>query len=411
MQINVIQTMKRNISINFVVRESKIRIDGTAPIQVSLCLNSDRASFSTGKAVKPENWDRKAQKVKGRDEVTLELNRYLESIKARLYRLETELMDRELEVSVDMLRDAYLGKLDCLKDWTLLGVAEAHLNDLRGKIGKALAASTVWEYEYCVRLLRLYLQTRLGRKDISIKEVNPSLISGFHSWLLSERKMKQNTTINHLMFLKKVMNIAVMNGYVPYNSLTHYRIERERVDMEYLDEIELQKVIEFDSSIERLVRTKDMFLFGCFTGLSYIDIKMLREDHFETDSEGRRWIKKHREKTGVLSRIPLLPIAQSILDKYSGGKVLLPIQDAADVNRNLKDIATLCGIDKKICFHTSRHTFATTVTLSNDISIEVVSKMLGHTNTRMTSHYAKVVDKCISHQMDGIVDRYRVALG
>jgi integrase len=181
--------------------------------------------------------------------------------------------------------------------------------------------------------------------------------------------------------------------------------------MEYLDEIELQKVIEFDSPIERLVRTKDMFLFGCFTGLSYIDIKMLREDHFETDSEGRRWIKKHREKTGVLSRIPLLPIAQSILDKYSGGKVLLPIQDAADVNRNLKDIATLCGIDKKICFHTSRHTFATTVTLSNDISIEVVSKMLGHTNTRMTSHYAKVVDKCISHQMDGIVDRYRVALG
>ena len=137
---------------------------------------------------------------------------------------------------------------------------------------------------------------------------------------------------------------------------------------------------------------------------------MLREDHFETDSEGRRWIKKHREKTGVLSRIPLLPIAQSILDKYSGGKVLLPIQDAADVNRNLKDIATLCGIDKKICFHTSRHTFATTVTLSNDISIEVVSKMLGHTNTRMTSHYAKVVDKCISHQMDGIVDRYRAVM-
>ena len=402
--------MKRNISINFVVRKSKIRIDGTAPIQVSLCLNGDRAGFSTGKNVKPENWDRKAQKVKGRDEVTMELNRYLESIKARLYRLETELMDKELVVSAETLRDAYLGKLDCLKDWTLLGVAEAHLNDLRGKIGKALAASTVWEYEYCARLIREYLKSGLDRNDIGIKEVNPSLISGFHSWLLCERKMKQNTTTKHLKFLQKIMNLAVMNGYVPYNKLGHYRIERENTDMEYLDEIELQKIIEFDSPLERLIRTKDMFLFGCFTGLSYIDIKMLREEHFETDSEGRRWIKKRREKTGVLSRIPLLPIAQSILDKYKGVKVLLPIQDSADVNRNLKDIAVLCGIDKRICFHTSRHTFATTVTLSNDISIEVVSKMLGHTNTRMTSHYAKVVDKCISHQMDGLVDRYRAVM-
>lgn len=112
----------------------------------------------------------------------------------------------------------------------------------------------------------------------------------------------------------------------------------------------------------------------------------------------------------MLSRIPLLPIAQSILDKYSGGKVLLPIQDSADVNRNLKDIAVLCGIDKKVCFHTSRHTFTTTVTLSNDISLEVVSKMMGHTNTRMTSHYAKVVDKCISSQMDGLMNRYAAVI-
>ena len=133
---------------------------------------------------------------------------------------------------------------------------------------------------------------------------------------------------------------------------------------------------------------------------------MLRREHFETDREGRKWIKKKREKTGVLSRIPLLPFAQSILDKYSGGKVMFPLPSCSDINKSLKDIAVLCGIDKKVCFHTSRHTFATTVTLANDISLEVVSQMMGHTNTRMTSHYAKVIDKSISKQMNSIVDKY-----
>jgi len=144
----------------------------------------------------------------------------------------------------------------------------------------------------------------------------------------------------------------------------------------------------------------------CFTGLSYIDIKTLTPEHFEKDNAGRIWIKKRRVKTGVLSRIPLLPIAKLILDKYKGREKLLPIQDPADINKYLKDIAILCGINKRICFHTSRHTFASTVTLANNISLEVVSKMLGHTNTRMTAHYAKLIDKCIGEQMDKLMDTF-----
>ena len=136
---------------------------------------------------------------------------------------------------------------------------------------------------------------------------------------------------------------------------------------------------------------------------------MLRSGHFETDCEGRKWIKKRREKTGVLSRIPVLPIAQSILDKHSGGKVLLPMPDNADVNRYIKDIAVLCGIDKRVCFHCLRHTFATTVTLAHDIPLEIVSQMMGHTNTRMTSHYAKVIDRSIGNHMSSLINRYETA--
>ena len=132
----------------------------------------------------------------------------------------------------------------------------------------------------------------------------------------------------------------------------------------------------------------------------------MTSEHFEKDNAGRIWIKKRRIKTGILSRIPLLPIAKLILDKYKGGDKLLPIQDPADINKYLKDIAILCGINMRIYFHTSRHNFASTVTLANYISLEVVSKMLGHTNTRMTAHYAKLIDKCIGEQMDKLMNRF-----
>ena len=398
--------MRANNSIYFAVRASKSRQNGMCPIQVQLSKSGERASFSTGKVVKVSDWDAKSQKVRGKDEVSLELNRFLDSVRARLYYLEGVLIDRGIGATPQILRDAYLDKLDCLKDWTLMGVIETHLDELRGKKDKSITASTLWNYEYCQKLIGEFMKSHYKREDMSIKEVKIGFIGSFHSWLLSERKMKQNTTTKFLRFLQKVMNVAVMNGYVPYNTLSLYKVTREPSSPEYLTEEELQKIIDFDSPLERLVRTRDMFLFGCFTGLSYIDIKMLRSEHFETDSEGRRWIKKKREKTGVLSRIPVLPFAQSILDKYSGGKVLLPLQDCGDINFNLKDIAVLCGIDKRICFHTSRHTFATTVTLANDISLEVVSQMMGHTNTRMTSHYARVIDKSISRQMSSIVDKY-----
>lgn len=218
--------------------------------------------------------------------------------------------------------------------------------------------------------------------------------------------MGQNSCTKHLKFLKKLLNLVVANSYISYNPVNAYKVEREPVEMDFLDEEELRKIINFDTPIPRFEKARDFFLFGCFTGLSYIDIKTLAPEHFEKDSAGRIWIKKRRIKTGVLSRIPLLPIAKLILDKYKGGEKLLPIQAPADINKYLKDIAILCGINKRICFHTSRHTFASTVTLANNISLEVVSKMLGHTNTRMTAHYAKLIDKCISEQMDKLMDTF-----
>ena len=398
--------VRSSFAILFFIRDSRVRKDGTTSIEVVLTVNGERCAFSTGKKVKSCNWDKNKQQVKGKDEEAQSLNNYLKAIKAKLYQKEAELLERGFIITADLLRDAYFDKVESIKERSLFEVFEEHNQEQKKLIGNGVSKATHWVSVYTIRLLREFVQQKYKREDLYLRELNLNFIQSFHSFLRIDKGMAQNSSTKHLKLLKKIINLSVANSYMAFNPFSTYKVEREPVDIDFLDEEELRKIINFDTPLPRLERAKDMFLFGCFTGLSYIDIKTLTSEHFEKDSTGRIWIKKRRVKTGVLSRIPLLPIAKLILDKYKGGEKLLPIQDPADINKYLKDIAILCGINKRICFHTARHTFASTVTLANNISLEVVSKMLGHTNTRMTAHYAKLIDKCIGEQMDKLMDTF-----
>ena len=398
--------VRSSFAILFFIRDSRVRKDGTTSIEVVLTVNGERCAFSTGKKVKSCNWDKNKQQVKGKDEEAQSLNNYLKAIKAKLYQKEAELLDRGFIITADLLRDAYFDKIESIKERSLFEVFEEHNQEQEKLIDNGVSKATHWVSVYTIRLLREFVHQKYKREDLYLRELNLNFIQSFHSFLRINKDMAQNSSTKHLKLLKKIINLSVANSYMAFNPFSTYKVEREPVDIDFLDEEELRKIINFDTPLPRLERAKDMFLFGCFTGLSYIDIKTLAPEHFEKDSAGRIWIKKRRVKTGVLSRIPLLPIAKLILDKYKGGEKLLPIQDPADINKYLKDIAILCGINKRICFHTSRHTFASTVTLANNISLEVVSKMLGHTNTRMTAHYAKLIDKCIGEQMDKLMDTF-----
>ena len=398
--------VRSSFSILFFIRESKARKNGNVPIEVMITVNGERNSFSTGKQIAIEKWDKTKQQVKGKDQETQNLNNYLKAIKAKLYQKEAELLERGFIITAQILYDAYFDKVESLKERSLFEVFEEHNQEQEKLVGNGVSKATHWVSVYTIRLLREFVQQKYKREDLYLRELNLNFIQSFHSFLRIDKGMAQNSSTKHLKLLKKIINLSVANSYMAFNPFSTYKVEREPVDIDFLDEEELRKIINFDTPLPRLERAKDMFLFGCFTGLSYIDIKTLAPEHFEKDSAGRIWIKKRRVKTGVLSRIPLLPIAKLILDKYKGGEKLLPIQDPADINKYLKDIAILCGINKRICFHTSRHTFASTITLANNISLEVVSKMLGHTNTRMTAHYAKLIDKCIGEQMDKLMDTF-----
>ena len=398
------QMVRSSFSILFFIRESKVRKNGTVPIEVIITVNGERCSFSTGKQVSIERWDKTKQQVKGKDEEAKSLNNYLKAVKAKLYQKEAELLDKGFVITAKLLCDAYQGKVEFLKEKSLFDVFMEHNREQEKLIGKGVSKATYWVSDYTVRLLKEFIQQQYKREDMYLRELNLNFIQSFHSFLRADKGMCQNSSTKHLKLLKKILNLAVANSYVSFNPFAAYKVEREPVEIDFLTEEELRKIINFDTPLPRLEKARDMFLFGCFTGLSYIDVKTLTAAHFEKDSEGRIWIKKRRVKTGVLSRIPLLPMAKMILEKYKGSDKLLPIQDAADINKYLKDIAILCNINKRITYHTSRHTFASTVTLANNISLEVVSKMLGHTNTRMTAHYAKLVDETIANQMDKIAN-------
>lgn len=397
---------KHSVNVNFRVKKSRKNKDGMSPIECNICVNGERSSFFIGKQTKAEDWNEKKQNVKSSGKDANLINDFIYQLRGRIFEKENELLGRGYLITAQLLKDAANDNIEELKQKTLMEVFDSYQEIRKGMVGKTIVKDTFYHNELTGRYIRDFIKTKLNREDVSLSEVKLNFIQGFHSYLLSGKNLCQNGAVKHLKFLKFLMNYSVANGHIYVNSIANYKVEKQPVEIDYLDEFELRKIINFDSPIARFMRTKDAFLFGCYTGLSYIDIKTLRKEHFETDSEGRIWIKKKRVKTGVLSRIPLLPMAKILMEKYKdfGGDAVMPIQDPADVNANLKDIALLCGINKHVTFHTSRHTFASTVTLANNISLEVVSKMMGHTNTRMTSHYAKLIDKTIAEQMDKLME-------
>lgn len=397
---------KHCTTVYFLLKKTRVNKNGESPIVAYISVNGERESYYTGKRIKISDWDSEKQVVKGKSENAKLINEYINQLRHKIFEKELELMEKGYMVTAHLLKEAVNERVEAIKKKTLLTIFNDYMKMRLPMIGKTIVQDTYNNNALTGRYIKEFMKSELKREDIFLHEIRIDFIQGFHSFLLGTKKNKQNSCVKHLKFLKQLLDMGVVNGHIHHNPLQTYKVEREPVEIDFLDYDELQKIINYSTPIKRFERTRDAFLFGCFTGLAYIDIKTLRKEHLETDSEGRIWIKKKRVKTGVLSRIPLLPMAKLLLEKYKDwpGEMIMPIQDCTDVNENLKDIALLCGINKHLTFHTSRHTFASTVTLANNISMEVIAKMMGHTNTRMTARYAKLVDESIAKQMDKLSD-------
>ncbi|MFC3336158.1 site-specific integrase [Flavobacterium palustre] len=276
------------------------------------------------------------------------------------------------------------------------------------------APGTLERYETSLKHTQNFLKWKYSISDISIEKIDHAFITEYEFYLRSERKCANNTAVKYIKNFHKIINQCLANGWLDKDPFVNYKAKVKEVIREFLTEKEIETIMNKEFVSERLELVRDIFIFSCFTGLAYIDVKQLTLNNISLGIDGDKWIYKNRQKTDTTSKIPLLPTAQLILDKYENHPVcknekrLLPILSNQKMNAYLKEIADVCGIKKDLTFHIARHTFATTVTLSNGVPIETVSKMLGHTNLKTTQHYAKILDKKISEDMQFLKDKFNV---
>ena len=282
----------------------------------------------------------------------------------------------------------------------------------RGNDGNSEA--NIQKHRCCFDHFQKFIREEYRASDLSFSAINRSTIDNLAEYLKTTGKCSHNTDMKHMQIIKKIYRVGIDNGWVRVNAFANFKFKIKTVDRNCLTEEELQRLMDKTFDIHRLDHVKDLFLFSCFTGLAYVDLANLKRSNIVKNG-GSDWIKNKRAKTGVEASIPLLEPARKILEKYRAGwqslendKPLFNVISNQKLNGYLKEIARICKIDKPVSFHLARHTFATTVTLSNDIPLETVSKMLGHSRITMTQHYSKVIDKKIAKDTEKLFEKYKL---
>jgi len=301
------------------------------------------------------------------------------------------------------LRDAILG-INTTKPRQVIEIWEENIEDLAMLIGKEVSKATVQKYRTTKNHFRDFLFKKYKVKDLSVKALKPEMIAAFNLYLKTEKGIGYNTAIKFLQSFRRIIKIALRNGWMLKDPFVGVNMSLKEVSRPYLTDEELERIIKLDSRFDRINKVKDFFIFSCFTGLAYTDVKKLKGKEIIKTDKGY-WIKTQRQKTGGESNIPLLPVPLSIINKYNpvdeifDNDPVLPILSNQKMNAYLKELADLTSISKNLSYHVARHTFATTVTLMNDVPIESVSRMLGHKSIKTTQHYARVVDKKVEADM------------
>ncbi len=406
--------MNSAVSILFYIKRAKINVDGVCPIYTRVTINSKRFEFSTNKFISPDKWSTEGAKVKGNSEDARSINNQLDIIKNQIMDAEKRLYKKEIQINSENLRNELFGIKE--RERLLIPIFTEHNRKIKELVGSEYAPGTLERYETSLKHTKDFLQWKYRVSDIDIEKIDHAFITEYEFYLRTERKCANNTAVKYIKNFHKIINICLANGWLNKDPFANYKSKVKEVIREFLTEQEIQSLMEKEFVSERLELVRDIFVFSCFSGLAYIDVKQLSKDNIVLGIDGDKWINKNRQKTDTNSKIPLLPTAQYILDKYANHPVcvnedkLLPIFSNQKMNAYLKEIATVCGINKELTFHIARHTFATTVTLSNGVPIETVSKMLGHTNLKTTQHYAKILDKKISEDMQVLKAKFNTKL-
>ena len=396
MQIN-------KISILFLLQRNRVNKQGKCPTRCRITYNGKRKIFSIGLFINPSFWYSKLQKVKPPNKENDIINTQLSLIKNNINQAFLLLQIQEKNFDVEDIYLQYKGE-NIKTDKTLLEVFKMHNERMLKLIGMEYSKATYSKFIEARTHTLNFIKFQYKKSDFLLSNLNMKFLNDFDFYLKSEKNHKQITINKSIQRLRKIVKLALSEGYLQNDPFLQYKPKRVIKKVVYLTVNELKELEEYQFSQKRLQQVKDMFIFCCYTGLAYLEMSTLSKEHIVKGFDGNDWIQMYRTKTKSDISIPLLPKAKEILDKYDNAlnayNALLPVISNQKFNSYLKEIAEIVGIDKRLTHHIARKTFATTVLLYNDVPMEIVSKLLGHSKITVTQeHYAKVVNKKVSEQM------------
>lgn len=402
--------MRKSISVRFFARKDRATDDGLAPVFMRIGIGEKRINIVTKINVKLTEWSVEHSKLKGNSDEARKINKLLEGFKFKAFDYQRELMSEGKEVTLENIKAKWYG-LSFEKPRMLMEIFKEHNDQMKALINREFSPLTFERYETSYRHTLEFMKWKYQIEDIDIKQLNYEFISNYEFWLKSVRKCDHNTSVKYLSNFKKIVHIAIKHGWLDKDPFVGFKMTKREVERPFLVKEELERIIAKQFSVQRISQVRDIFIFCCYTGLAYADVEKLTREEITTGVDGKKWIWTSRQKTDSATRVPLLTPALNILDRYADDPQcmnkgrLLPVLSNQKMNTYLREIADACEITKKMTFHTARHTFATTVTLSNGVPIETVSKMLGHRNLKTTQHYARILDLKVSEDMQNLQDK------
>lgn len=397
--------MRQTISVKFFARKDRAMNNGQVPVFMRIGIDRKRLNIATKLHVTPDDWSIQDCQLKSRTKDALRINKMLEGFKMKAFDYQRELMNEGKSITLENIKAKWYG-ISLERKVMLMEIFKQHNEQMKALVNKEFSPLTFERYETSFRHTQEFMRWKYKISDIDIKELKYEFIADYEFWLKAVRNCDHNTSMKYLSNFKKIVHICIKNGWLTRDPFVGFKMAKREVERPFLVEEELARIVNKEFPMPRLQQVKDIFIFCCYTGLAYADVEKLTREEITIGIDGEKWIWTSRQKTDSTTRVPLLPPALEILNRYKDDSQcvnkgrLLPVLSNQKMNNYLKEIADACEITKKMTFHTARHTFATTVTLTNGVPIETVSKMLGHRNLKTTQHYARILDLKVSRDME-----------
>lgn len=401
--------LEESFGLLFYLRKPKNYVNGPLPIYLRITVDGNVKELSLNRRWEKIRWNPYASRPVGTKEDAKELCIYLDSLHVKVFQAKRQILEDGEQLTAGKLMGYVSGKQQRGK--MLLKIFKEHNEKMKALVGKDYAAGTYTRFETALKHTRSFIKWKYQQEDINIYSLNNEFVSELSFWFKTVRNCSHNTTIKYITNLKKVILICLNNGWLSKDPFASFSLSLKDKDPIYLTKEEIQCIMGKEIKNVRLQSVRDIFIFCCFTGLAFIDVKQLKRSEVCIGIDGQLWILKTRQKSSIPSRIPLLPISLNILKKYQDNQVciakdiLLPVLSNQKYNSYLKELADITNIEKNLTTHTARHTFGTTITLANRVPIESVKEMMGHKHIKQTLHYARVLPIKLSEDMELLKER------